>query len=113
MRPATWSSGGAGGAEDRDRMRGADSQTRLRREAQHASQLNHPHICTIHEVGAADGQPYIVMELVEGSGCRISSLRTGCRMETGLRYGVQIADALAHAHRHGVTHRDLKSANIV
>ena len=91
----------------------ADAQTRLRREAQHASQLNHPHICTIHEVGAADGQSYIVMEYVDGQ--RLSDIipPTGLPVETVLRYGIQIADALAHAHRNGVTHRDLKTANIV
>ena len=91
----------------------ADAQTRLRREAQHASQLNHPHICTIHEVGAADGQSYIVMEYVEGQ--RLSDIipPTGLPVESVLRYGIQIADALAHAHRHAVTHRDLKTANIV
>src|SRR5262245_33334135 len=91
----------------------AESQVRLRREAQHASQLNHPHICAIHEVGTADGQPYIVMEYVEGQ--RLSDFipLDGLPMETMLRYGIQIADALAHAHRNSVMHRDLKSANIV
>jgi serine/threonine protein kinase/tetratricopeptide (TPR) repeat protein len=91
----------------------ADAQTRLRREAQHASQLNHPHICTIHEVGAADGQSYIVMEYVDGQ--RLSDVipPNGLPSDTVVRYGIQIADALAHAHRHSVTHRDLKTANIV
>ena len=86
---------------------------RLRREAQHASQLNHPHICTIHEVGAYDGQTYIVMEYIEGQ--RLSELipLEGRPTESVVRYGIQIADALAHAHRHGVIHRDLKSANVV
>jgi hypothetical protein len=102
----------------------ADAQKALRREAQHASRLNHPHICTIHEVGEADGQCYIVMEYVDGQ--RLSDLifggseRTrptyeppGLPIEMMLRYGIQIADALAHAHRNGVIHRDLKSANVV
>ena len=90
-----------------------DAEFRLRREAQHASQLNHPHICTIHEVGAYDGQTYIVMEYIEGQ--RLSELipPEGQPTETVVRYGIQIADALAHAHRHGVIHRDLKSANVV
>jgi tetratricopeptide (TPR) repeat protein/predicted Ser/Thr protein kinase len=91
----------------------ADAQTRLRREAQHASQLNHPHICTIHEVGAADGQSYIVMEYVDGQRLCDIIPPTGLPVETVLRYGIQIADALAHAHRNGVTHRDLKTANII
>ena len=90
-----------------------DAHSRLRREAQHASQLNHPHICTIHEVGAFDGQPFIVMEFVEGQ--RLSDLIPSGGLPNGdvLRYGAQIADGLAHAHRNGVTHRDLKTANIV
>jgi serine/threonine protein kinase/tetratricopeptide (TPR) repeat protein len=91
----------------------AEAQVRLRREAQHASQLNHPHICTIHEVGTFDDQPYIVMELVEGE--RLSDVipRDGLDIERALRYSTQIADGLAHAHQHGVSHRDLKSENIV
>jgi len=90
-----------------------DGGSRLRREAQHASQLNHPHICTIHEVGAWDGQTYIVMEYVEGQ--RLSELTPpgGHPAEHVVRYGIQIADAVAHAHQHGVIHRDLKSANVV
>jgi eukaryotic-like serine/threonine-protein kinase len=90
-----------------------EAQARLRREAQHASQLNHPHICTIHEVGAFDGQPYIIMEYVEGE--RLSDIipRDGLDIERLLRFGVQIADGLAHAHLHGVTHRDLKSDNVI
>src|SRR5262245_32228812 len=91
----------------------ADAGFQLRREAQHASQLNHPHICTIHEVGVNDGQTYIVMEYIEGQ--RLSELISleGQSTESVVRYGIQIADALAHAHRHGVIHRDLKSANVM
>ncbi len=90
-----------------------DAKARLKREAQYASQLNHPHICTIHEVGTADGQPFIVMEFVAGQ--RLSDLipAQGLSVDDVKRYATQIADALAHAHRHGVTHRDLKAANIV
>jgi eukaryotic-like serine/threonine-protein kinase len=90
-----------------------EAQARLRREAHHASQLNHPHICTIHEVGDFNGQPYIVMEYVEGD--RLSEIipRDGLEIEKVSRYGAQIADGLAHAHRHGVNHRDLKSENVV
>jgi serine/threonine protein kinase len=90
-----------------------NAKARLKREAQYASQLNHPHICTIHEVGTADGQPFIVMEFVEGQ--RLSDLipAQGLSVDDVKRYGMQIADALAHAHRHGVTHRDLKAANVV
>ena len=89
------------------------AHARLRREAQHASQLNRPHICTIHEVGDMDGRPYIVMEYVEGN--RMDELvpAGGLPAETVIRHGIQIADALAHAHVHGITHRDLKAANVV
>ena len=90
-----------------------DAQARLRREAQHASQLNHPHICTIHEVGTFEGQAYIVMELVEGQRLADAVLPAGLHRERLLRYGLQIADGLAHAHQHGVRHRDLKSENVV
>ena len=77
-------------------------------------QPNHPHICTIHEVGAFDGQPYIIMEYVEGERLSDDSFReTASTSKDLLRFGVQIADGLAHAHLHGVTHRDLKSDNVV
>jgi eukaryotic-like serine/threonine-protein kinase len=91
----------------------ADAQARLKREAQHASQLNHPNICTIHEVGEFEGQPFIVMEFVEG--LRLSDVipAGGLPPDEVKHYGIQTADALAHAHRHGVVHRDLKTANIV
>jgi tetratricopeptide (TPR) repeat protein/TolB-like protein len=90
-----------------------EAQTRLRREAQQASQLNHPHICTIHEVAVADGQAYIVMEYVEGQ--RLSDVipREGLDVDRLLRYGIQIADGLGHAHQHGISHRDLKSENVM
>lgn len=89
------------------------ARARLVREARTASKLNHPHICTIHEVGESEGQAYIAMELVEGH-------TLSARLATGplppdqvLRYGLQLADALAHAHDRGVAHRDFKSANVV
>ena len=91
----------------------ATSVERLRREARAASSLNHPNICTIHEVGDSDGEAYIVMERVEGQA--LSSLlgTHGLSSDLVVRYGMQIADALAHAHEHGVIHRDLKSTNAV
>jgi eukaryotic-like serine/threonine-protein kinase len=91
----------------------ADAMARLEREAQAASALNHPHICTIHEVGEAGGQAYIAMEYVEGRTLKALSAPGGLPVETVLRYGAQIAGALAHAHERGVVHRDLKSANVV
>jgi eukaryotic-like serine/threonine-protein kinase len=85
----------------------------LLHEARAASSLNHPNICTIHEVGDSDGEAYIVMEQVEGQ--PLSSLlgTHGLSPDLVVRYGMQIADALAHAHAHGVIHRDLKSTNAV
>ena len=91
----------------------ADTHARLKREAQHASRLNHPNICTIHEVGIHDNQPFIVMELVEGEPLSHLIPPGGLPIEDVVRYGTQIADALAHAHLGGVTHRDLKSANVL
>jgi serine/threonine protein kinase/tetratricopeptide (TPR) repeat protein len=83
----------------------------LLHEARAASCLNHPNICTVHEVGDSDGEAYIVMEQVGGE--PLSSLigTKGLSPDQVVRYGIQIADALAHAHQHGVIHRDLKSTN--
>jgi eukaryotic-like serine/threonine-protein kinase len=91
----------------------ADTHARLKREAQHASRLNHPNICTIHEVGIHHNQPFIVMELVEGEPLSHLIPSGGLPIEDVVRYGTQIADALTHAHLAGLTHRDLKSANVL
>jgi TolB-like protein/Tfp pilus assembly protein PilF len=93
----------------------ADETARLRllREARMAARLNHPGICTIHEVGEAGGQAYIAMELVAGQTLseRLAARRMGA--EEVVRVGRQIADAVAHAHERGVVHRDLKAANVI
>jgi serine/threonine-protein kinase len=89
------------------------ARARLLREARAAAALNHPHICTIHEVGEADGQAYIAMELVAGRSLADSLPRGGLPLERLLRYGVQITDALAHAHERQIVHRDLKCSNVV
>jgi len=89
------------------------ARTRLLREARAAAALNHPHICTIHEVGEAGGQAYIAMELVEGKPLSELVPGEGLPVEMVLRFGSQIADALAHAHERRIVHRDLKSANVV
>jgi len=70
-------------------------------------------ICTIHEVGEFDGEPYMVMELVEGKPLKELIGSAGLAVESVLRYGGQIAGALAHAHSRNIVHHDLKSANIV
>lgn len=82
-------------------------------EARASSALSHPNICTIHEVGEFDGELYMVMELVEGQPLKAMIGSAGLAVESILRYGVQIAGALAHAHGRNIVHRDLKSANIV
>jgi len=82
-------------------------------EARNAAALNHPNICTIHEVGDADGRDFIVMEYVTGQPLNERVPKGGLAVETVLRYGVQVADGLAHAHGRSIIHRDLKGANIV
>jgi serine/threonine-protein kinase len=89
------------------------AQARLLQEARTASALNHPHICTIFEVGEADGLAYIAMEFVEGRPLSEAIPREGLPAEMVVRYGAQIADALEHAHQRGVIHRDLKCANVI
>ena len=91
----------------------ASSSHRLLHEARASSALAHPNICTIHEVGENEGELYIVMELVEGKSLAAMSAGAGLAPESVLRYGVQIASALARAHDRGIVHRDLKTANIV
>jgi serine/threonine protein kinase/Tol biopolymer transport system component len=88
------------------------ARRRLEQEARLASSLNHPHVCTIYEVGEAGDETYVAMELVGGGPLNERIPPGGLPVETVLRYGIEIADALAHAHEHGVLHRDLKSANV-
>jgi eukaryotic-like serine/threonine-protein kinase len=89
------------------------AQNDLLREAQSASALNDPHICTIYEVGQDDSDHFIAMELVEGKPLNSLIPAEGLRPELVLRYGAQIAAALAHAHDRGIIHRDIKTANVV
>jgi len=86
---------------------------RVLREARAASALNHPNICTLYEAGELDGRPYLAMEYIAGQPLSSIIPADGFAPEDVVNYGVQIADALAHAHAHGVIHRDLKGANVV
>ncbi len=88
------------------------SLERFLREARIASQLNHPNICTIHDIGDLDGQPYIVMEKLEGHSLRDLLNGQPIDIEKVLDVGVQVADALAACHAKGIVHRDIKPANI-
>jgi serine/threonine protein kinase len=89
-----------------------DERARLLDEARAASHLSHPHICTVYEVGELEGRVFIAMELVEGQPLSQLVPADGLPAETVVRYGEQIAAALAHAHERGVIHRDLKTANV-
>src|SRR6202022_3778618 len=86
---------------------------RLEREAKAVSKLSHPHICTLHDIGHQDGVDFLVMELVEGETLETRLIKGPLLPEQTLRFAAQIADALAKAHKMGITHRDLKPANIM
>jgi serine/threonine protein kinase/Tfp pilus assembly protein PilF len=85
---------------------------RFQREARAASALNHPHICTIHDIDEADGEPFIAMELLEGETLGQRLTRGAFQTDEVVEMGIQLADALDAAHAKGIVHRDIKPANI-
>lgn len=96
-----------------DSAPGPDSMRRILREARAASALNHPGICTVHDVVEDGERVFIVMELVEGQPLSTLIPAGGLPVARALQYGRQIVDALAFAHARGIVHRDLKGANVV
>jgi Tol biopolymer transport system component/predicted Ser/Thr protein kinase len=86
---------------------------RFEREAKTISQLSHPHICALYDVGNQDGTEYLVMELLEGETLSDRLAKGSLPLSQTLRFGVEIADALDKAHRQGIVHRDLKPGNVM
>src|SRR6187399_2231283 len=83
----------------------ADLRARFEREARAVASLNHPHICVLHDIGNQDGSGYIVMEYMEGETLAARIAKGALPLDQALELAIQIADALDHAHRAGVTHR--------
>jgi eukaryotic-like serine/threonine-protein kinase len=90
-----------------------ETRQRFEREAKTISQLSHPHICALYDVGREGENEYLVMELLEGETLGERLAKGALALEQTLRYGVEIADALDKAHRQGIVHRDLKPANVM
>ncbi len=96
-----------------DSVNDEDAKRRLLREARAAAALDHPNICTIHEVNEAEGRPFIVMQYVEGETLAASMVRKPLDLVHALTVARQVASALAEAHRHGIVHLDIKPQNIM
>jgi eukaryotic-like serine/threonine-protein kinase len=90
-----------------------ERRERFEREARTIASLNHPHICTLYDIGRQDGTDFLVMEYLEGETLAQRLLKGPLPLDQVLQYAIEIADALDKAHRKGVTHRDLKPSNIM
>src|ERR1700687_257668 len=88
-------------------------KSRFEREAKTLSSVSHPHICHLYDVGSQDGVDFLVMELLEGETLANRLMKGPLPLQDLLKIGIEIADALARAHRLGVIHRDLKPSNIM
>jgi len=91
----------------------SELRERFDREARTIASLNHPHICTLHDIGHQDGIDYLVMEYLEGETLAQRLQKSALPLEQVLQFAIEISDALDKAHRKGVTHRDLKPGNIM
>jgi serine/threonine protein kinase len=90
-----------------------EMRQRFEREAKTISQLSHPHICALYDVGSHEGTEYLVMELLEGETLAARLTKGALPLDQTLRFGFEMADALDKAHRQGIVHRDLKPGNVM
>src|SRR6202049_2480510 len=91
----------------------SELRERFEREARTIASLNHPHICTLHDIGHQDGTDFLVMEYLEGETLAQRLQKGSLPIQQVLQYAIEMADALDKAHRKGITHRDLKPGNIM
>ena len=91
----------------------AEKRQRFEREARSISNLSHPHICTLHDIGHQDGVDFLVLEYLEGETLEKKLEKGSLPIQDVLRYAIDLADALDKAHRQGIIHRDIKPANIM